>query len=642
MRRKPSQVGRTPGTLSRAVDRGEADLGGIMQIIRRVVVALALLSGVVALSPAAAEAAPGATTFVTMVGDGGDYISGGASRVWTDPGDVSYSLTSTRAVVSVPGLDTDFGFELTAPTGKSLAVGQYDGATRFADTRHAGIDISGDGRGCNETTGRFTVLDVDTAQDRLWVVYEQHCEGDVPAVFGEIRINEPGGDSDLLVAPGRVAWPDTYPGVAARPVPVNLVNTSTAPVTVTQATITGSQSFTIVSNGCGVIAPGELCRVYVGFTPSGAGSRSALLTIRDSTRARTHTVPLTGVGIGGHTTWAMNSQSGDYVGQGHAWSYAPGNATFRLQGNESHVRVYTEKWDADFKADSGHLLLPGTVFKGATRYPFSTASEPGLNVDGMGRGCNKLTGSFTVQQATYDAAGNVKTFAATFEQHCEGVSSALFGSVAYRAARPASVVASGLTLATDRSWYVHGADATVTATLPGESGPVPVAIYVQPDGGTETLVATGTIVGGGSFSATAHLERRTRVRVVRTDRPTTSSPAKTVTVRAQMVLELSASPAMSGATHVYPVAGDASAIGMVLPDHAGGCVHFRAEQYLDGAWVPALNSECVTLDESSVATWSVPDSLRTPGVRTRVRMDWPGDTANSAASSTWQYLRFTA
>ena len=106
---------------------------------------------------------------------------------------------------------------------------------------------------------------------------------------------------------------------------------------------------------------------------------------------------------------------------------------------------------------------------------------------------------------------------------------------------------------------------TVTATLPGESGPVPVAIYAQPDGGTEMLVATGTIVGGGSFSTTAHLERHTRVRVVRTDRPTTSSPAKTVTVRAQMVLELSASPAMSGATHVYPVAGDASAIGMVAP-----------------------------------------------------------------------------
>ena len=79
-----------------------------------------------------------------------------------------------------------------------------------------------------------------------------------------------------------------------------------------------------------------------------------------------------------------------------------------------------------------------------------------------------------------------------------------------------------------------------------------------------------------------------------------------------------------------------------MPDHAGACVRFRAEQYVDGAWAPALTSECVTLDESSMASWRVPDRLRTPGVRTRVRLDWPGDTPSSASSSAWQYLRFTA
>lgn len=424
--------------------------------------------------------------------------------------------------------------------------------------------------------------------------------------------------------------------------PVNLVNTGTTPVTVSSAQVTGSRDFSVVGNDCGVIAPGDMCRVYVGFTASSAGPRSAVLTVLDSTPAGRHRVPLSGEGIPGHTSWNLNSQTGEWIGQGKAWSFTPANTAFRIDGNESHVHVATSDWNADFESDSGHLLLPGTVFTHARRFPFNTTSDAGLSITSPGRGCNEILGTFTVQQATYDAGGNVKTFAATYEQRCEGTAPALFGSIAYRAAKPASVVSSGLRIATDRPSYTYGAGATVTATLPGETGPVPVAIYAQPDGGAETLVATGTIAGGGSFSTTTPLERRTRLRVVRTDRPTTSSPTRTVTVRALAVLEMSGSPAAGGATYLYRVDGDATGFGMVMPDHAGACVRFRAEQYVDGAWAPALTSECVTLDESSMASWRVPDGLRTPGVRTRVRLDWPGDTASSASSSAWQYLRFTA
>ena len=54
--------------------------------------------------------------------------------------------------------------------------------------------------------------------------------------------------------------------MASRPVPVNLVNTGTAPVTFSSAKVTGSRDFSVVSNDCGVIAVGDMCRVYVGFT----------------------------------------------------------------------------------------------------------------------------------------------------------------------------------------------------------------------------------------------------------------------------------------------------------------------------------------------------------------------------------------
>lgn len=65
----------------------------------------------------------------------------------------------------------------------------------FQASGHPGIDVSGDGRGCNEIEGRFDVRDIakNAAGEitRLWVLYEQHCEGDPAALFGEVMVNVP-------------------------------------------------------------------------------------------------------------------------------------------------------------------------------------------------------------------------------------------------------------------------------------------------------------------------------------------------------------------------------------------------------------------------------------------------------------------
>jgi VCBS repeat-containing protein len=72
--------------------------------------------------------------------------------------------------------------------------------------------------------------------------------------------------------------------------------------------------------------------------------------------------------------------------------------------------------------------VPGT-YTGAVRYPFQGAGQPGLSVYGNGRASNTLTGQFTVTQADFDAAGNLVSFAASFEQHSEGATPALTGQV---------------------------------------------------------------------------------------------------------------------------------------------------------------------------------------------------------------------
>jgi hypothetical protein len=50
-------------------------------------------------------------------------------------------------------------------------------------------------------------------------------------------------------------------------------------------------------------------------------------------------------------------------------------------------------------------------------------------VSGEGRGCNELTGSFTVTQAVYGGSDSsyLQDFEATFEQHCEGAEPAMPG-----------------------------------------------------------------------------------------------------------------------------------------------------------------------------------------------------------------------
>ena len=50
-------------------------------------------------------------------------------------------------------------------------------------------------------------------------------------------------------------------------------------------------------------------------------------------------------------------------------------------------------------------------------------------MSGNGRGCNTLTGSFTIKQISFSRVdGSLDRLLATFEQHCEGATPALGGS----------------------------------------------------------------------------------------------------------------------------------------------------------------------------------------------------------------------
>jgi hypothetical protein len=167
------------------------------------------------------------TTSVVMLSDPGDYIGGGQPRFF-HPGNGSITISGNAEyfTISVSGgsIGTDnFSMVFAGPPGENLHTGLYTGAQRapFRQSGHAGMDIYGDGRGCNEVGGRFDVKDFHVGgngiPDRLWISYEQHCENGMSALFGEIRLAEPGGSTSLLVLPGIIWWPDGSPPPAAVP-----------------------------------------------------------------------------------------------------------------------------------------------------------------------------------------------------------------------------------------------------------------------------------------------------------------------------------------------------------------------------------------------------------------------------------------
>lgn len=621
-----------------------------MVVSRRGLVVGALVGLLVAAGlPVAAHAEAQDITSVTMVSETGDWIGRGDTRLWR-PGAGTVNVSSSDdglVTVRVSGgaSGDSFSMSFAAPSGESLVAGDYEDAERidFRRAGHPGIDISGDGRGCTKIEGRFTVLDIAPDLTRLWLVYEQHCAGSEPALFGEVRYNVPGGDSDLMVAPGHVAWPDEYPGVPGRDVPVTLVNTGSSPVVVSDATISaGAEDFVVNSSSCATLEVASSCTVQVAFEPSTTGTRTGTLTIEDSTPAGSHTVDLSGHGTPGHTSFAMRSERGDYIGGGSDWFYTPENSTIAATGHSEYVSVGAGDWGAQLAPSDGDTLQAGRTYPGAVRYPLGGPDEPSMAIAGNGRACNTVTGSFAIHEIAFDADGELTKLSATFEQHCEGGNPALFGTVAWQADAPAEPLPPRLTMATDRMRYGFGRSATVTATLSPDSPTRSVAIYARPYGRPKRLVTVGEVDADGKFSVPVRVVRRTKflASAVVDGAPVRSVVnRRTVEVRAKVTPTMLWYRAKRGRYHIYDVSKRAVLKGRVAPNHEGDCLYFRVQFYIDGRWRYPTTT-CVQMNPRSIARTYLaghPDYL---GVPIRMRAEWRGDRENLRKRSAWRYVRF--
>ncbi len=105
-----------------------------------------------------------AQTFLKFTSEPGDYIGGGQTLTFTpaDTGFNSMISTDNREIaIHLSPSSSFWSLHLAAPAGTKLVPGVYEGATRwpFQAPPTPGLDFSGDGRGCNTSTGRFEVLE---------------------------------------------------------------------------------------------------------------------------------------------------------------------------------------------------------------------------------------------------------------------------------------------------------------------------------------------------------------------------------------------------------------------------------------------------------------------------------------------------
>jgi len=164
------------------------------------------------------------SNLVLFISQPGDYIGGGQTYITTNTSDFSFSSSPNLVTVAAFG----YTFWIGGPAGSNLMVGLYTNSARFND-RQPGLDISGNGRGCNTDCGAFQVYEIHTNLsgqiDRFWITFSNRCECYDAPMSGEIRYN-------LLLVPSSIVSQSLDTNVlAGQSISLSVVPAGTAPFT---------------------------------------------------------------------------------------------------------------------------------------------------------------------------------------------------------------------------------------------------------------------------------------------------------------------------------------------------------------------------------------------------------------------------
>jgi hypothetical protein len=345
--------------------------------------------------------------------------------------------------------------------------------------------------------------------------------------------------------------------------------------------------------------------------------------------------------IGPYSSWTMRSDPDDDILQGEEYYY-DGSQMHSISGDQGRVMASVQDWDVVIAAPAGEDLEVGRTYTGATRATFAQDGEPGLDLSGRGRGCNELTGSFTVHELTFSLLGDLESVVFTFEQHCEGDAPAAYGSVAWQASQPAPTLPPRLYVGFPHRRVAYAGTAMLEAQLSRDSPIRELSVYGQTKGDPARLMRTVTVDNAGHASIPVSLTETTRL-TVRFDgrgQYPSLSQERIVVAEGKVTSTMKRAVRKKGRYYIYRPSQDPLIRSVLHPNHRGDCLKFRAEFLYQGVWGYDAIVRCVRLDKRSSGIVRFLGDPRLVGIPVRMRSEWDGDARNAEANGRWQYFKF--
>ena len=375
--------------------------------------AVVVASGI-ALAAPAAEAAPGGITEFSFVSAPGEFVGQGRTLTLTSS-NATFQIGGTAGFVRVriENATERFGIDIATGEGKpGLRPGVYPDARRASFSDDApGLDVHGNGRGCNTVVGSFEIhaisADATGAVDMLDASWTQRCPAATnPPITGRIRYNAP-PPAPLLLSSTKPTIVESQPNVLTATVPVVGGVAPTGSVTFDIAGSANDLRATVASDGRAVTSASNL--------PPGAYTIAARYS-GDANYPPAVSAPIVQTVRSAAVSVWFEGARGD-ISNGRAGSFAEPSDQMQIAVARDSVRLTTSdpRWRVDIAPPTGQQLRVGEYQ--AKR--FNDATFARLDLAHESSGCNMSSGSFTVNEIRTDNAGAVLELDLTFRHICD-------------------------------------------------------------------------------------------------------------------------------------------------------------------------------------------------------------------------------
>lgn len=193
---------------------------------------------------------------------------------------------------------------IAVPNGMTLGVGTYQ-TLGGADATHVGLDISGDGKACNQNSGTLNVTELtrDAGTQAITAFaanFVQRCELTGAPVYGELRVKSMVGYAAVTANEVSADFGTVVVGQTSPTTTMTLTGAGTTPTILGAGALSGAgaSSFAITQDTCSgkSLGYGQTCAVTASVTPQHVGDLAATFVIPDNTAVGQRALSLAATG----------------------------------------------------------------------------------------------------------------------------------------------------------------------------------------------------------------------------------------------------------------------------------------------------------------------------------------------------------